>query len=216
MNKVNDLRDSQRAIAKQAILDDQMPIDSIKKICGFDCAQKGKDLVCAAVVVEYPSMKILEYQTLTKPAPMNYIPGFLAFREGPLMLELYYKLEQDPDVLMVDGHGVAHPAGCGLATYIGVELGKPTIGVANSLLVGDIDGQKILIGGHLVGHIVKTKEHAKDVYVTAGHLITADTAAELVRLSVRLPHKLPEPLHLAHRFADKEASRVQDTVQNTV
>ena len=197
------IKDIQRELAKAVILQDQLPVDGIKKIGAFDCVVHGDKLICGAVVVEYPSMKVIERQYLVKKASMPYIPGYLAFREGPLMLELYYKLENDPDVIMVDGHGIAHPVGCGIASYVGVELHKPTIGVAKSLLVGQIEDDKIMLDGMEVGKLVKTREYAKEVFVTPGHLITVETAAELVKNCVLPPHKMPEPAHLAHRFASK-------------
>ncbi len=202
------LRDIQRAIAKQAVLEDQLPIESIKKIAAFDCAQMNESLVCSVIVCDYPSMNVVERKYLVKKAPMPYVPGYLSFREGPLMLELYYKLESDPDVIIVDGHGVAHPAGCGVATYLGVELGKPCFGVANSLTVGERQENKLLLNSIVVGKVIKTKEHAKELFVTAGHLITGETAAHIALTCVVAPHKLPEPLHIAHRFAEKTRDRI--------
>ncbi|HSU72800.1 MAG TPA: endonuclease V [Candidatus Binatia bacterium] len=202
------LRDIQRSIAHDVILEDQLPFDKITKIGAFDCAQLNDKLICGAIVVEFPSMKVIERKFLIKKASMPYVPGYLAFREGPLMLELYYKLENDPDVLMVDGHGVAHPVGCGIACYIGVELHKPTIGVAKSLLIGQIEGDDISMDGIKVGKLVQTRQFAKPVFVTPGHLISIDTAAELVKRCVVPPHKLPEPVHIAHRLASKVRDRL--------
>ncbi|MBI4145420.1 endonuclease V [Candidatus Woesearchaeota archaeon] len=210
------LRDIQRTIAKEVVLQDQLPIESIKRIGAFDCSQVGDKLICAAIVLDYPSMNVVERQYLIKRAPMPYVPGYLAFREGPLMLELYYKLENDPDVLMVDGHGVAHPVGCGLACYVGVELHKPTIGVAKSLLLGQVDGERIILDGIEVGKIVQTRQHAKPVFVTPGHLITIETAAQLTAKCVIPPHKLPEPIHIAHRMADKVRDRMLEESQGAL
>jgi len=207
------LRDIQRSIARDVILEDQLPIENIKRIGAFDCAQMGDKLVCAAIVIEYPSMKVIERKNLIKRAPMPYIPGYLAFREGPLMLELYYQLENDPDVLMVDGHGVAHPVGCGIACYIGVELHKPTLGVAKSLLLGQVEGEDITLDGAKVGKVVQTRQFAKPVFVTPGHLISIETAAELAKRCVVPPHKLPEPVHIAHRLASKARDRLVEELQ---
>jgi deoxyribonuclease V len=216
-HSVQSLRDIQRSIAHDVILEDQLPLEAIKKIGAFDCAQLGDKLICAAIVVEFPSMKVIERKFLIKKASMPYVPGYLAFREGPLMLELYYKLENDPDLLMVDGHGVAHPVGCGIACYIGVELHKPTIGVAKSLLIGQIDGDNILMDGTPVGKLVQTRQFANPVFVTPGHLVSIETAAELVKRCVVPPHKLPEPVHIAHRFASKTRDRlIEETGQKPI
>ena len=210
MHISQNLRDIQRSVAKEVILEDQLPIEAIKKIGAFDCAQMGDKLICAAIVMEFPSMNVIERQYLVKRAPMPYIPGYLAFREGPLMLELYYKLENDPDLLMVDGHGVAHPSGCGIASYLGVELHKPTIGVAKTLLVGEISGEDILMDAMRVGKTVQTRQFANPVFVTPGNLISIETAAEIVKRCVVPPHKLPEPVHVAHRCASKARDRMQE------
>ena len=111
---------------------------------------------------------------------------------------------------MVDGHGIAHPLRAGLASYIGVELAKPCIGVAKSLLVGEIEDDKIMIGAEVRGMLVRTKEHAKPVFVSPGHLITVERAVEIVKKCIVPPHKLPEPLHAAHRFADSIAKKYQE------
>jgi deoxyribonuclease V len=140
---------------------------------------------------------------------MPYIPGLLAFREGDIILKTYYDLEHDPDVLMVDGHGIAHPMRAGLACYVGVELEKPCIGVAKKILIGEVVGDKVMIGNEARGILVKTKEHAKPVIVSPGHLISVNSAAEIVKKCIVYPHKLPEPLHQAHRHAEKMSEKYQ-------
>jgi deoxyribonuclease V len=203
------LRSIQRAIARQVKTEDKVKLDDIKTIAGFDVAFFGDKAVCAAVVLDFKTMTVLEKKYLLLKAEMPYIPGFLAFREGPAILQTYYDLEYDPDILMVDGHGIAHPLRAGLASYVGVELAKPCIGVAKSMLVGEIVDDKVMIGNEVRGRLVKTKEHAKPVIVSPGHLISVDTAVEIVKKCIVPPHKLPEPLHQAHRFADTMAGKYQ-------
>jgi len=199
-----------RAIAKQVKTGDAVKIEEIKTLAGFDVAFFGDKAVCAAVVLGFPSMTVLERTHVLFKPDMPYIPCFRAFREGQAILQAYYDLEHDPDVLFVDGHGIAHPMGAGLASYVGVELEKPCVGVAKSLLLGEISDDKVLIGDDVRGMLVKTKEHAKPVIVSPGHLISVQTAAELVRKCIVPPHKLPEPLHVAHRLADKLAKDYQE------
>lgn len=204
------LRDIQYGIGKQAILQDQLPIDSIKRVASFSCANMGDKLLCGVIVYDIPSKQVIERKHLIKKAPMPYVPGYLAFREGPLMLELYYQLEADPDLLLVEGHGVAHPNHCGLATYLGVELGKPSIGIADSIMYGELQDTKILIDGHVAGSVVQTKPFARPLFVTCGHLIAAETATQLVTSLVILPHKMPEPLHIAKRYATKTRDNIAE------
>ena len=207
MLRVKKLKTIQEKVAKEAKLEGDVQLAKGTRIVGFDCAVMGKELICAAAVIEYPSMKIIERKAITKEAPLPYLPTLFAFREGPLILELYYNLESDPQILMVDGHGAAHPDKCGLATYVGVELHQPTIGVAKSVLAGDIQEQNVVMNGAVVGAVVKTKEHAKELIVSPGHLLDVQSAAEIVKQLVVPPHKLPEPLHLAHRLASKERKK---------
>ena len=204
------LRSIQRAIAAQVTTEDRVKAGEIKTIAGFDVSFFGDKAVCAAVVLDAKTMTVLERTHALTKAEIPYIPGFLAFREGPAILQAYYDLEYDPDVLMVDGHGIAHPLRSGLACYVGVELAKPCIGIAKSVLVGEIVDDKVMIGDEMRGKLVKTKEHAKPVIVSPGHLISVDTAVEIVKKCIVYPHKLPEPLHQAHRYADKMAEQYQE------
>ncbi len=203
------LRGILRETARQVSTDDAIKPDKIKTIAGFDAAFFGDKAVCAAVVLDFKTMAVIESKCLLAKAEIPYIPGFLAFREGNAIMQAYYDLEHDPDVLMVDGHGIAHPMRAGLACYVGVEAAKPCIGVAKKLLIGEVVDDNVMIGNEIRGKLVKTKEHAKPVIVSPGHLISVETAAEIARKCIVYPHKLPEPLHQAHRLAEKMAVKYQ-------
>ena len=204
------LKDMQAQIAQQMQAEDSVKVDEIKYVAGFDLAYFGNKCVCSVVVLDFKTFEVVEKKFLVTKTPMNYVPGFLAFREGPPICQAYFDLECEPDVIIVDGHGIAHPIKCGLATFVGVELGKPTIGVAKSLLVGETKDDQIILEGEIVGKLVKTKEHANPLFVSPGNMISIETAAEIVKRCVVPPHKLPEPLHQAHRFADKVAEKHKD------
>jgi deoxyribonuclease V len=207
--QVEKLEDIQRRIAAEAITDDRITAEGIKTIAGFDIAFLGRTAVCAAVICDAQTLRILERKTLVTEAPIPYIPGFLAFREGPPIVQLYHDLEHNPDLILVDGHGIAHPARAGLATHIGVELGRPCIGIAKSLLAGELREGGIIVNGERRGVEVQTRRFAKPVYVSPGHLVSVDTAAAIVQRTIVPPHKLPEPIHLAHRLAKKTLERLQ-------
>jgi deoxyribonuclease V len=201
------LQDIQRRIAAEAITEDRLP--DIKTIAGFDIAFIGRKAVCAAVVCDAKTLRPIERKTLVTDAQIPYVPGFLAFREGPPILQLYHDLEQEPDLILVDGHGIAHPRRAGLATHIGVELGKPSIGVAKSILAGELKPDGLYVDGERRAIEVQTRKHAKPVYVSPGHRVSVGTAAALVQRTIVPPHKLPEPIHLAHRLAKKTLERLQ-------
>lgn len=202
------LEDMQEKIASKVDTSKSIDLQKIKKIAGFDCAFFGSQAVCAAVVFDANTMTILEKKYVVAEAQMPYIAGFLAFREGPLILQLYYDLENEPDVLMIDGHGIAHPKKCGLATYVGIELGKPTIGVAKNLLIGEVKDSQIFVGNEPCGSVLITKEHAKPLFISPGNLIDIESSATLAKKLVIPPHKLPEPIHASHRFAKKTIAKL--------
>jgi len=204
------LKDMQYQVAQQAVLEDGITPEEIKYIAGFDVAYQGDKCFCAAVVLDYKTLQVVEKKVVVTKVPMNYVPGFLASREGPPICQAYYDLEYEPDVILVDGHGIAHPVRSGLAVFVGVELGKPCIGVAKGLLVGEAKDEDIILEGEIVGKLVKTKVYANPLYVSPGNMISIETAAEIVKHCVVPPHKMPEPLHMAHRFADKSLKEKEE------
>jgi len=207
MVDLDKLESIQEKIAEQVDVSLKIDVSKIKFVAGFDVAFFQDKAVCGVVVFDANGQLVEKKYSVSK-IPMPYIPGFLAFREGPLIIQTYYDLENEPDVLFIDGHGIAHQRKCGLATYVGVELNKPTIGVGKSLLVGDVRDEKIVIDNEERGIAVQTMIHARPLFVSAGHLIDNESAAELVRKFTHHPHKLPEPLHVAHRFAKKTAIKL--------
>ncbi len=192
------LQDIQKKVAKEVQTTDRF--DNVTFIAAFDTAFVGDKVVCGAVVLNVETMEVVEKKHSISRAPMNYIPGLLAFREGPPILQTYYDIEHDPDILMIKGHGIAHPLKCGLATYVGVELAKPTIGMAKRLLIGELQEDSIVADGEVIGKAVKTREHANPLFVSPGHMISVATAADWVKKIVIHPHKLPEPMHIAQRY----------------
>ncbi|MBW2968682.1 endonuclease V [Candidatus Woesearchaeota archaeon] len=202
------LRDIQRKIAKEVRTSDELKKEDIKKIAGFETSFFNDKIICAAVLLDAKTFEILEKKHTVSKAPMPYIPGFLAFREGPAIMQTYYSLELEPDVMMISGHGAAHPLKCGLASYVGVELGKATIGIAKKILVGELKKGKIVILNETRGEEIITRKHAKPLYVSAGHLISLKTSVGLVKKTIIEPHKMPEPLHEARKYVKKIYSEV--------
>ncbi|MDB5261321.1 MAG: endonuclease, partial [Adhaeribacter sp.] len=150
------------------------------------------------------------------PVQMPYVPGFLAFREAPNLLLAYDKLQTKPDLIMVDGHGISHPRRLGIASYLGVLLQKPTMGVAKKILVGQYTlpaAEKgslspIVHRGELIANTLRTKEKVKPVFVSAGHLLDLETATRLAIETTR-KHKLPEPTRLADYYAEELKKEVR-------
>lgn len=195
------LKREQSELAKKIILKDSF--EKLETIGGVDQVSVDNKIISCIVVCNYKTMKILEKAKAVVESKMKYMPGFRAYRELPAITEAYNKLKSKPDVLIVGGHGITHPQGLGMASHAGLVLDQPAIGIANKLIVGEISGDKIVVGGKAKGALVSTKEKAKPVIVSPGHMISLKTSVEIVKNCLKEPHKMPEPLHLAHRLANK-------------
>lgn len=131
------LEKQQTELAKKVSLEDRF--GRITAVGGFDIAYSGKTAFCSCAVLGWSSMKVLEHKTIQAKETFPYVPGFLAFREAPHIVRLYKKLTLRPDVILIDGQGICHPRGMGLASHAGVILDTPSIGVAKSRLCGDYE-----------------------------------------------------------------------------
>jgi deoxyribonuclease V len=170
---------------------------------GIDVAYHGDAAYAAVVVLDYKTLGIVESATAKSTVENSYIPSFLAFRELKPMIKSIRRLRIAPDVLLVDAQGIAHPERCGAASHLGVVLDIPTIGVAKSLLIGEVsDLNKGGIGylkdkEELIGASVVSQLGCKPIYVSIGHKVSLDSAIEIVRATTK-ENRLPEPLRLAH------------------
>jgi deoxyribonuclease V len=201
---------AQTRLSEKVISEDRLP-EKINLVAGVDVAYAGELAVGAAAVLDYESLELLESQTAMCRVKLPYIPTLLSFREIPPAVACIRRLKLQPDVFLVDGQGIAHPYRCGFASHLGLALGKTTIGVAKSRLIGKptkIGGEVVLVeNGQITGSVVTTKEDSKPVYVSVGHLISLETATKIVKHCVR-NSRIPEPLLQAHRIASEERRKV--------
>jgi deoxyribonuclease V len=162
----------------------------------------------AVVLLSYPGLRLIEQHLVDEPVTFPYVPGLLAFREAPVLARAFEKLERTPDLLLVDGHGLSHPRRFGLACHLGLLLDVPTIGVAKSRLVGRHEEPPPEAGGRaelrdgpdLLGLVLRTRDRVSPVYVSVGHRIGLQQAAEWV-LRVCRGYRLPEPTRLADKLS---------------
>ncbi|MEO0145145.1 MAG: deoxyribonuclease V [candidate division WOR-3 bacterium] len=187
------------------------PLDiEIKYVAGCDSAFRGDLINSVFVVLEFKTLKIVEIKNLTSAVEFPYIPGFLAFREAPNLLKVYENLKIKPDVIMVDGHGISHPRGLGIASHLGVLLNKPTIGVAKSLLVGKYKelgykkGSKeyVYYNNQVVAYAFRSKDNTEPIFISPGHLIDLESALSIVIKTLK-GYRLPEPTRLADYYSRK-------------
>lgn len=168
----------------------------------------------AVVVLHYPELVLAESRTVTKKLTFPYIPGLLSFRESPLILAACEGLSLTPDLILVDGQGLAHPRRLGLASHLGVLWDKPTIGCAKSCLVGRHEpvgaepgySAELSDNHEVIGAALRTKQGATPLYISIGHKVDLATALEWV-LNCCRGHRLPEPTRLAHLAA---AGKIED------
>jgi len=162
----------------------------------------------AVVVLSYPELNIVEIEIAQRKITMPYIPGLLSFRESPLILDACEKLSNIPDLVLIDGQGIAHPRRLGLASHVGLCLGLPTIGCAKSILCGQHQPlaeqagsyAELIDSGELIGAALRTKSGVKPIYVSVGHKIDLASALQWVINCCR-GYRLPEPTRLAHLAA---------------
>lgn len=199
---LTELKQEQLKLSSKVVLRDGFT--QLKTIGGVDCVPCGKNLLACVVVCEFPSLKLKEMKTFVLPDPLSDVQGFQAYREMPAIVEAFNLLEEEPDVLFVDGAGIMHRRRFDLASHVGVVLNKPTIGVSETVVVGSVDAGKVIDRGEMVGFEVVTREHARPLYFSPGHLVSLGAVVDIVRKTMVYPHKLPEPLHLAHKMAKKK------------
>ena len=206
------LKQEQLRLAKEVITADTFK--GYETIAGIDHAYFGGRILAAVVVID-ASGKILEKKYAVKDDTFPYIPGFLSYKEGPVMAEAFSCLDQKPDILMVAGNGILHPRRFGIATHLGLLADIPTIGVAKKRLVGRENGNEVEVDHEVRAIKIVTREHAKPIYVSPGHKVSLKTAVRIVR-ELTKGAKLPLPLKLAHQYANKMRDQLQQEAVQAV
>src|SRR5881296_3595585 len=199
----------QRKLAAKIIRTDQLK-GEVKLVAGVDMAlNEEKNMAHAAVVLlSYPQMEVLERHVYEEPIRMPYIPGLLSFREIPCILGAFALLSQQPDLVMVDGQGIAHPRYLGIASHLGLWLDLPTIGCAKSILTGHHDPLSEEAGSwvplkankEVIGAVVRTRARVKPMIISSGHRISLETSLRFV-LDCCKGYRLPEPTRLADKLS---------------
>ena len=188
------------------------PGTPIKAVAAGDVAYSRKDdmTYAAFVLFTYPDLTLLESAPAKGRATFPYIPGLLTFREAPILLKAFSGLKTRPDLILIDGQGIAHPRSMGIAAHIGLILNLPAIGCAKSRLIGTHEelgpdrGEKVplLVGDRTAGMVLRTRDGVKPVYVSPGHKMDMETSVRIV-LSLCRGYRIPEPLRQAHIFVNR-------------
>ncbi|MCD6046622.1 MAG: nfi [Gammaproteobacteria bacterium] len=202
----------QRALAKKVITTDQY--SALNMMAGVDVSNNLYDpsqMVYAGVVnLSYPSCVRFETAYAAAKQTLAYQPGFLGFREAPVILQAFEKLKNKPDLILVDGHGISHPRRFGIATHLGILLDIPTIGVAKSILIGKPaaelgpnpgDAVPLVWHQETIGILLRSKKRANPLIISVGHRISLDSALQIVKSCLK-GYRLPEATRYAHLAAN--------------
>lgn len=204
----------QRELASKVIAHDDL--DDVRSIGGADISHNPRDpaaLVHAAIVtLDAASLAVTGRAAATREPTFPYVPGYLGFRECPALVDAFEGLRAaPPDLIFVDGQGLSHPRGFGIACQLGVILDVPTIGVAKSILVGRPErelgpepGDRVPLvwKGRTIGAVLRTKRKCNPLFVSTGHRVSLDTAVEWVLRTGR-GYRMPEPTRQAHIAANE-------------
>lgn len=201
----------QKSLKSKIIL---KPFDGeLRYIAGVDLSFPGENVGLAVIVVlEYPSFRIKELVHKKGTINFPYIPGLLAFREGPLFLKAWEMVRTKPDVVFFDGQGIAHPRGLGIASHMGLFLEIPTVGIAKSKLYGKYEKLSPSQGSfsylldnnkNIIGVVFRSKTNTSPIFISPGHLIDVESSFEIVK-KVLIPGKrIPEPTRMAHLYTQR-------------
>lgn len=183
----------------------------VRRVAGADCAfdlRRGRALA-GVVLYSFPDLEEIERATAVRPLEFPYVPGLLSFREAPALLAALGRLRHHPDVVFIDGHGLAHPRRFGIACHIGVWLDIPTVGCAKSRLIGQYDEPAHAAGswtplrdaGETVGAVLRSRSGVNPIYVSTGHRVSLAQAVQLV-LQVSDGYRIPRPTRDADHFVE--------------
>jgi len=196
---------------------------TVTTIGGVDVGLVGDEARAAIVVLRFPELTPIESVTANTAVTFPYIPGLLAFREGPAVLAAWEQLQTKPNLILFDGQGIAHPRGVGIASHIGLWLERPTIGVAKSRLYGrhaepgphrgdtaELYDQRDR--NRIIGAVIRSKDNVNPLYISPGHLMDVPHAIKFV-LQCVTRYRLPEPTRWAHKVAGGEKLPVENGYQ---
>ncbi len=205
----------EEAIKIQNKLRELVKVEKLKSetryIAGADVSfDKGSNIVYAGVVVlKFPEFEEVDRSLVVTKVSFPYIPGLLSFRESPALIRAWEKIKIVPDVVVIDGQGIAHPRRFGIASHFGVLIDKPTIGCAKSLLVGKYQEPDEKAGsysylydlGEIIGVALRTRDGVQPVFVSVGHRITLEESIRIIMQSTR-GYRIPKPTRYAHNLVN--------------
>ena len=193
------LEQEQEKLAKNIDLNDSMDFSLATRVAGIDNIFFRNNIISVIVVME--NGEVVEQEYFKDKIKFPYLSGFRSYRELPAMVSVFNMLDEKPDIVFIRAHGILHPRRLGLTSHFSLVTGVPAIGIADRLLIGEQKGEDIILNGELAGKMIETKKGARPIYVSPGNKISVVSAAEMTRKFTKEPHKMPEPLRLAKKYA---------------
>jgi len=199
------LEKEQISLASELEISDKMDCKMFDKFGAVDITFIKNKILCCFIVCD-KEYEVIDRSYVYEKIRFPYLPGFRNYRELPSIILAFEKISEKPDVVFISGHGLTHPR-FGLASHFGLLTGFPTIGISNSLIDSEIkggnevDGGIILRNGKKIGNVLISKPGSRPMYVSSGNFISLNSAYSISKNLINLPHKKPEPLHLAGKYA---------------
>jgi len=193
------LKREQLKIARELEIKDKIDFSLADSFGAVDNTFIDNKLLSCFIVCD-KNFEIVDRSYAFEKVKFPYIPGFRNYRELPVMIEAFEKLSEKPDIIFVPAQGIIHPR-LGLASHFSLATSVPTIGVSNAIVDCEVKGEDIVKDDNKVGKLLSVKPGSKPLFISPGNGITIESAIKLSKKLVRLPHKRPEPLHLAAKYA---------------
>lgn len=183
-------------------------------IAGVDAAFSYDEVFAAACLFRSTDLALMEQAHTVQKLGFPYVPGYLSFREGPAIIAAIEKLRTRPDIILVDGQGIAHPRGAGIASYLGVTLGIPAIGCAKSRLIGECkqpgtrkgEWSPLKYEGRIIGAVLRTREGVNPLFISPGHRVDLESSVRIA-LACTGKYRIPEPLRCADMLSKRIKSK---------
>ncbi len=196
------LEKEQTNLSKELTIKDKIDFSLAERFGAVDTTFIKNKILCCFIICD-KNFEIIDRSYILEKVKFPYFPGFRSYRELPYMISAFEKLNEKPDVVFIEGQGIIHPR-LGLASHFGLSTGVPTIGVSNSLIdckAENKDGSDILKNGKKMGNVLIVKKGSNPLFISPGNHISIKNSYNISKSLIKLPHKKPEPMHLASKYA---------------
>jgi deoxyribonuclease V len=195
----DELEKEQLKLFRELVIKDKIDFSLADKFGAIENTFVQNKILSCAIVCD-KNFEVIDRAYVFEKAGFPYLPGFRNYRELPAMIKAFEKLNEKPDVVLISGQGIMHPR-LGLASHFGLVTNTPAIGISDSFSGCEIHGEDVIKNGKKIGKVFVSKSESNPMYISPGNLISVKSAYDICKNLINLPHKYPEPLHLASKYA---------------